>query len=142
LSIGLGHALAARVDKLDYRVYVMIGDGESDEGQIWEAAMEAAHALSEEGFEVRVLDMHTIKPLDETAAKLAAEQTGAIVTAEEHLLHGGLGAAVAQHYPVPMRFVGINNQYAESGEPEELLQKYHLMPEDIAQAVRDAIAQK
>jgi transketolase len=120
----------------------MIGNGESDEGQIWEAAMEAAHALSEEGFEVRVLDMHTIKPLDETAAKLAAEQTGAIVTAEEHLLHGGLGAAVAQHYPVPMRFVGINNQYAESGEPEELLQKYHLMPEDIAQAVRDAIAQK
>ncbi|MAU00185.1 MAG: transketolase [Anaerolineaceae bacterium] len=110
------------------------------------AALEAAHTLSEEGFEVRVLDMHTIKPLDETAVKLAAEQTGAIVTAEEHLLHGGLGAAVAtavaQNHPVPMRFVGINNQYAESGEPEELLQKYHLMPEDIAQAVRDAIDQK
>ncbi len=110
------------------------------------AALEAAHTLSEEGYEVRVLDMHTIKPLDETAVKLAAEQTGAIVTAEEHLLHGGLGAAVAtavaQLHPVPMRFVGINNQYAESGEPEELLQKYHLMPEDIAQAVRDAIDQK
>ncbi len=110
------------------------------------AALEAAHTLSEEGVEVRVLDMHTIKPLDETAVKLAAQQTGAIVTAEEHLLHGGLGAAVAtavaQHHPVPMRFVGIRNQYAESGQPEELLQKYHLMPEDIAQAVREAIAAK
>jgi transketolase len=110
------------------------------------AALEAAHTLSEEGVEVRVLDMHTIKPLDETAVKLAAQQTGAIVTAEEHLLHGGLGAAVAtavvQYHPVPMRFVSLRNQYAESGEPQELLQKYNLMPEDIAQAVRDAIAQK
>jgi transketolase len=57
-------------------------------------------------------------------------------------LGAAVATAVARHHPVPMRFVGINNQYAESGKPEELLQKYHLMPEDIAQAVRDAIAQK
>ena len=110
------------------------------------AALEAAHTLSEEGVEVRVLDMHTIKPLDETAVKLAAEQTGAIVTAEEHLLRGGLGAAVAtavtQQHPVPMRFVGLHNEYAESGEPEELLEKYHLMPTDIVKAIHEAIAQK
>lgn len=110
------------------------------------AALEAAHHLSQAGVEVRVLDMHTIKPLDETAVSLAARQTGAIVTAEEHVLHGGLGAevatAVAKHYPVPMRFVGIDNRYAESGEAEALLMKYGLMPEDIVQAVREAIAQK
>ena len=110
------------------------------------AALEAAHQLSEAGVEVRVLDMHTIKPLDETAVKAAAQQTGAIVTAEEHVLHGGLGAAVATavayHHPVPMRFIGLSNQYAESGEPEALLTKYHLMPDDIVQAVQEAIAQK
>lgn len=110
------------------------------------AALEAAHYLSEDGIEVRVLDMHTIKPLDEEAVSLAARQTGAIVTAEEHVLQGGLGAAVAtavaRTYPVPMRFVAVNNQYAESGEPEALLTKYGLMPKDIVQAVREAIDQK
>ena len=110
------------------------------------AALEAAHYLSEAGIEVRVLDMHTIKPLDEEAVSLAARQTGAIVTAEEHVLHGGLGAAVAtavaRIYPVPMCCVAINNQYAESGEPKELLTKYGLMPDDIVEAVREAIAQK
>ena len=104
------------------------------------AALEAAHYLSQAGIEVRVLDMHTIKPLDKEAVKLAARQTGAIVTAEEHLLQGGLGAAVAttivQSHPVPMRFVGLDDQYAESGEPEALLKKYGLMPEKIIQAVR------
>lgn len=110
------------------------------------AALEAAHMLSQEGIQVRVLDMHTIKPLDQTAVELAARQTGAIVTAEEHLLQGGLGAAVAtavaQHHPVPMRFVGLKDQYAQSGAPETLLKKYGLMPEDMAQAVRDVISQK
>jgi transketolase len=109
-------------------------------------ALEAAHQLSEDGVQVRVLDMHTIKPLDETAVKLAAQQTGAIVTVEEHLLQGGLGAAVAmamaRHQPVPMRFVGLDNQYAESGDPEALLKKYNLMPQDIVRAVREVIEQK
>lgn len=110
------------------------------------AALEAAHHLSEDGIEVRVLDMHTIKPLDKEAVEMAARHTGAIVTAEEHLLQGGLGSAVAsavaETFPVPMRFVGIDNQYAESGDPEALLVKYGLSPEDIVKAVRDAAAQK
>lgn len=110
------------------------------------ASLEAAHHLSEMGIEVRVLDMHTIKPLDKNAVELAARQTGAIVTAEEHVLNGGLGAAVATavaaSYPVPMRCVAIQNQYAESGEAEALLTKYGLMPENIVQAVQDAIAHK
>jgi transketolase len=110
------------------------------------AALEAAHFLSQVGIEVRVLDMHTIKPLDKEAVSLAAQQTGAIVTAEEHLLNGGLGAAVAaavvQSCPVPMRFVGIDNRYAESGEPEDLLKKYGLLPENIIQAVQLAIHDK
>ncbi|MCB8945596.1 MAG: transketolase family protein [Ardenticatenaceae bacterium] len=109
-------------------------------------ALEAAYMLAIEGIEARVLDMHTIKPIDEAAIIAAAEETGAIVTAEEHLLTGGLGTAVAQvtaqHHPVPIQFVGIDNTYAESGEPQELLAKYGLMPTDVATAVRKVIKQK
>jgi transketolase len=108
------------------------------------AALAAAQQLSEQGIEVRVLDMHTIKPLDVEAVERAARETGAIVTAEEHLLSGGLGAAVAQvvaeRYPVPMRFVGIHDQYAESGEAQALLTKYGLMPDDIIRAVEQVKA--
>jgi transketolase len=109
-------------------------------GLMVSAALEAAQALSEQGIEARVLDMHTIKPLDIPAIERAARETGGIVTAEEHLLRGGLGAAVAQvvaeRHPVPMTFVGIADRYAESGEPQDLLRKYGLMPGDIAQAAR------
>jgi transketolase len=110
------------------------------------AALEAAAELSEDGIEVRVLDMHTIKPLDVDAVEEAARETGAIVTAEEHLLNGGLGSevarAVAERHPVPMAFVGIDNTYAESGEPQELLEKYGLMPRDIKEAVNRALTRK
>ena len=110
------------------------------------AALEAAAELSKEGIEARVLDMHTLKPLDEEAVARAARETGAIVTAEEHLLNGGLGAAVAQavatHHPVPMRFVGIQNTFAESGKAQELLEKYGLMPADIVRAARQAVEAK
>jgi transketolase len=111
------------------------------------AALEAAHMLSQrEGIEARVLDMHTIKPLDVKAVEQAAVQTGAIVTAEEHLLQGGLGAAVAgavtRRYPVPMRMVGVDDEYAESGAPQDLLQKYGLMPSDIVNAARDVLKRK
>jgi transketolase len=109
-------------------------------------ALEAAHALAQEGVEARVLDMHTIKPIDEVAIETTARETGAIVTAEEHLLTGGLGSAVAhvvaQHHPVPMQFVGIEDTYAESGEPQELLAKYGLMPKDVIAAVRKVIRNK
>lgn len=109
-------------------------------------ALEAAHELATEGIEVRVLDMHTIKPIDEAAIETAAQETGAIVTAEEHLLAGGLGSAVArvvaQRQPVPMQFVGIHDTYAESGEPQQLLAKYGLMPDDVIGAVRKVMQQK
>jgi len=103
-------------------------------------ALEAADLLAREGIEARVLDMHTIKPLDEEAVERAARETGAIITAEEHLLDGGLGAAVAravaERYPVPMAFVGIRDRYAESGKPQELLEKHGLMPADVVRAAR------
>jgi len=103
-------------------------------------ALEAAATLAREGIEARVLDMHTVKPLDEAAVERAARETGAIVTAEEHLLDGGLGAAVArvvaERHPVPMAFVGIRDRYAESGKPEELLAKHGLMPADVVLAAR------
>ena len=110
------------------------------------AALEAAAELSEEGIEARVLDMHTVKPLDADAVEAAAKETGAVVTAEEHLLNGGLGAEVArvvgERQPVPMGFVGIDNTYAESGEPQELLRKYGLMPTDIKDAVNRTLTRK
>jgi len=110
------------------------------------AALEAAANLQEDGIEARVLDMHTVKPLDLSAIEGAARDTGAIVTAEEHVLNGGLGSevarAVVRHHPVPMECVGIENQYAESGEPEELLTKYGLMPADIETAVQRVLTRK
>jgi transketolase len=103
-------------------------------------ALEAANSLASQGIDCRVLNMPTLKPLDEKAIIEAAMQTGAIVVAEEHLLHGGLGSRVAQvvgrEKPVPMSFIGINDVYAKSGKPDELLQKYGLTAEAIEQAVR------
>lgn len=110
------------------------------------AAMEAAHVLSEKGIKARVLDMHTVKPVDHAAITKAARETGAIVTAEEHSIVGGLGAAVAQivthEYPVPMAFVAIMDTYAESGDPDDLFARYGLSPDHIVRAVEDAINRK
>jgi len=110
------------------------------------AAVVAHEKLRREGISVRVLDMATVKPLDEDAIRRAAEETGAIVTAEEHLIHGGLGARVAQvvcrTHPVPMEFVGLNDTYAESGDPGALLRKYGLTADDIATAVRRALERR
>jgi transketolase len=110
------------------------------------AALEAASDLEQKGINARVLDMHTIKPLDAESIELAARDTGAIVTAEEHLLAGGLGAGVArviaETYPVPMAFVGIQDRYAESGKPQELLEKYGLTAGHIRLAAEQVIRQK
>lgn len=110
------------------------------------AAVVAHEKLRREGISVRVLDMATVKPLDEDAIRRAAEETGAIVTAEEHLIHGGLGARVAQvvcrTHPVPMEFVGLNDTYAESGDPGALLRKYGLTADDIVTAVRRALERR
>jgi transketolase len=109
-------------------------------------ALLAADALDAEGIAVRVLDMHTVKPLDHDAIAKAAGETGAIVVAEEHLVDGGLGVRVAQVVaetrPCPMEFVGVQNTYAESGQPDELLDKYGLVARDVIAAVRKVLARK
>lgn len=103
-------------------------------------AMIAADALASEGIDVRVIDMHTIKPLDEEIIVKAAQETGAIVTAEEHSVIGGLGSAVAEvtakKCPVRMAFVGQNDVFGESGKPEELKKKYGMTADDIVKAVK------
>lgn len=110
------------------------------------AALDAAAMLAETGIEARVLDFHTIRPMDTTAILSAARETGAIVTAEEHLLQGGMGSniarVVAAGQPVPMRFVGLADTYVESAEPDDLLVKYHLTAQDIVAAAREAVAAK
>lgn len=109
-------------------------------------AMEAAESLEKEGIDAAVLDMHTVKPLDVAAVIKAAKVTGAVVTAEEHSIIGGLGGAVAEvlgeTVPVPLMRVGIPDVFGESGKPEELLEKYGLRASNIATAVRDAIGRK
>jgi transketolase len=109
-------------------------------------AILASEALEAEGISARVLDMHTVKPLDRDAIARAAGETKAIVVAEEHLVDGGLGVrvaqAVAESNPCAMEFVGIHDRYAESGQPEELLEKYGLVARDIASAVRKVLSRK
>jgi transketolase len=108
-------------------------------------ALAAAETLAAQGVDARVLNLSTWQPLDTAALEAAASETGAIVTAEEHLVHTGLGALVARHLagvaPVPMGFVGMRS-YAESGKWDELLQKYDLTPEAIVREAQAAIARK
>jgi transketolase len=108
------------------------------------AALDAAEQLAGQGVQARVLDMHTVKPLDDAAVLAAARETGRIVVAEEHLLHGGLGSVVAmsaaRQHPVPMRFVGLRDTFAESGPPEALLAKYGLTASDIVKAAKELAA--
>ena len=110
------------------------------------AALDAAESLAKQGIDCRVLNMPTVKPLDVEAVTKAAAETGAIVTAEEHLEHGGLGARVAQvvvqHRPVPISFVAIKDMYAQSGSPEELLRRYGLTAADIEKAVKATVLRK
>jgi transketolase len=102
-------------------------------------ALLAAETLSQQGLSIRVLDMHTIKPIDEEAILKAASETKGIVTAEEHTVIGGLGSAVAEvtakGHPVPMEFIGIKDVFGQSGKPDELLKAYNLTAEDIVFAV-------
>ena len=107
-------------------------------------AAAAAEKLAEDGIDVRVIDMHTIKPLDEEIIIKAAEETGAIVTAEEHSVIGGLGSAVAEvvvrNHPVKMSMVGQKDTYGESGKPDELKKKYGMTSDDIRKAVKELIS--
>ena len=109
-------------------------------------ALRAADLLAKEGIAARVINLHTIKPIDRAILLAAARETGAIVTAEEHHVMGGLGSAVAevvvQEHPVPMRFVGVLDRFGTSGDPAELLKAFGLMPEDIANAAKDVLRLK
>lgn len=103
-------------------------------------ALEAAKILEQEGISARVVNIHTIKPLDKELIIETAKQTGKIVTAEEHSVIGGLGSAVSEtlirEYPVRQAMVGIQDSFGESGKPAELLAKYGLTAEDIAKAAK------
>lgn len=107
------------------------------------AAVDAATELAKSGINARVLDMHTIKPIDEEAIVKAARETQRIVVVEEHLMHGGLGSVVAtvvgRTVPVPMAYVNIGDCFAESGDPQGLLDKYGLTPQAIVDAVNSVV---
>ncbi len=109
-------------------------------------ALLAADELESRGIDARVLDVHTVKPVDDEALRRAARDTGAVVVAEEHLHHGGLGSAVAQSLalgaPVPMEFVDLGDRYAESGKPAELMRKYGMTAEQIVSAAERVLARK
>jgi transketolase len=113
--------------------------------QVWEA-IEAEEVLRAEGISARVINMHTVKPLDKETIVKAARETGAIVTAEDHQIHGGLGSAVAeclvQTLPTPQEFVAVNDTFGESGKGVELMEKYGIARGDIVQAVKRVLKRK
>ena len=115
-------------------------------GLLVEPTLRAAEALAAEGVSARVLNMATLKPLDEDAIIAAACETGAIVTAEEHNVIGGLGSAAARvlalHAPTPMEQVGVADRFGESGPWQSLLERFELTPEAVAAAARRALARK
>lgn len=100
----------------------------------------------EKGIRVELINIHTIKPLDEAAVIASVRKTGCAVTAEEHNIIGGLGDSIAQvtarHQPVPIEYVGTNDTFGESGKPVELLKKYGLDVADIVAAAEKAISRK
>ena len=115
-------------------------------GLLVAAAVEAAEALAGDGLSVRVLNMSTIKPLDDEAILRAARETGAIVTAEEHNVIGGLGSAVARtlalQAPTPVEMVGVQDRFGESGTWKQLLERHGLNAAGISDAVRRVVARK
>lgn len=115
-------------------------------GMMVQEALRAAEILEMEGILARVIDLHTIKPLDEDVLVRAAEETGALITAEEHSIIGGMGSAVAEllarHCPTRMAFVGQQDTYGESGKPAELLQKYGMTADAIVGKARKLLDAK
>ena len=131
-EIGKGLCLKDGTDCTVIATGVMVAD-----------AMEAAEKLEAEGISVRVIDMHTIKPLDEEIILKAAKETKGIVTAEEHTVMGGLGSAVAEvtakNYPCKIKMIGVQDVFGQSGKPAELMAKYGLTADDIAAAVKELL---
>ncbi len=112
---------------------------------VWEA-LEAAEMLENENINARVINLHTIKPIDKKALVKAARETGAFVTAEEHQKMGGMGSAVAEvivtEHSCPMAFIGVDDSFGESGQPDELMEKYQLKSTNIVQAARMVLKKK
>jgi len=110
------------------------------------AALEARETLAKENIEARVVNMHTPKPIDKDAIKKAAKETGAIVTAEEHNIKGGLGSAISEvtssECPVPIKMVGINDRFGESGTEKDLLRELGLEAKDIVKAAKQVLKMK
>jgi len=141
-------------DRPDYqfeigKAYTMRDGGDATviaTGCMVQEALKAADILEKEGISVRILDMHTIKPLDEAAVLAAAKETGLIVTAEEHNILGGLGGAVAEtvssNCPVPVLRVGSRDTFGHSGNALELLKRYGLTSKEIVESVKKGIAMK
>lgn len=112
---------------------------------VWKS-IEAAQQLAEQGISAEVINMHTIKPLDEKAILDSVSKTRCVVTAEEHMLNGGLGDAVAQvlsrYMPLPQEYVGVNDTFGESGTPDELMVKYGLDTPNIVEAAKKVLKRK
>ena len=112
---------------------------------VWES-LEAKKALAEKGISAEVINIHTIKPLDDAAVIASAQKTGCVVTAEEHMMLGGLGESIAQalgrNLPTPLEMVAVNDSFGESGKPADLMKKYGLSSENIVAAAEKAIARK
>lgn len=115
-------------------------------GIMVDKALEAYELLAKEGIKARIVNIHTIKPIDEDIIIKAAKETGAVVTAEEHSVIGGLGSAVAEvltdKCPVPLKRVGVQDKFGKSGKPDELLKMYGLTAENIAEKAKEAISMK
>lgn len=110
-------------------------------GTMVSKSLEAAEKLKEEGIDVSVINIHTIKPIDKELILKIAKETGIVVTAEDHNIIGGLGSAVAEilseNYPIKIKRIGVNDSFGESGKPEELYEKYGLTKENIVNAVKE-----
>ncbi len=115
-------------------------------GQLVYQALLAAHEMELHKISVRVINCHTIKPLDKKTILQAAEETGCLVTIEEHQVTGGLGSAVAevvsQHFPVPMKIIGIDDRFGESGEPNQLLEEFGLNKASIIKGITQVLRMK
>ncbi len=112
---------------------------------VWKS-IEAAQELEKQGISAEVINMHTIKPLDEKAILDSVAKTGCVVTAEEHMYNGGLGESVARvlaiHNPTPQEFVAVNDTFGESGTPDQLLEKYHIDTPDVIAAALKVMTRK
>ena len=115
-------------------------------GMLMHNALTAAEELSKEGIDVMVINSHTIKPLDEKTIVEAVQKTGAVVSVEEHQVNGGLGSAVAEllakKYPVPQEFIGVQDRFGESGNPDELIEHFGMGVNSIKEAVKRAVSRR